>query len=139
MRPTKKIDPVTFANARLAPDMLPLKAQVMIATDIVKGGAKRLANIEAPVFEDTESTLSELQARIDKTIAFLKTVAETQLDGSETREITMKFGPKEFTFDGQSYLLDFVLPNLYFHMSMTYAILRHNGVELGKADFLGNA
>ena len=134
---SRKIDPGVFAGARLAPDMFPLARQVQIATDIVKGGAKRLAEIEAPVFEDRETTLAELKARIDKTVAFLQTVPESQLENSEARSIALKFGSMEAAFDGQSYLLDFVLPNLFFHISMVYAILRHNGVPLGKGDFLG--
>jgi hypothetical protein len=133
----KKIDPSVFMNARLAPDMFPLSRQVQIATDMVKGCAARLAGIEVPRYDDNETTFAELQARIDKTKAFLQSVNASQIDGSEQREITLKFGSRELSFLGQPYLLDFVLPNFHFHLSMTYAILRHNGVEIGKKDYIG--
>jgi hypothetical protein len=133
----KKIDPAVFINARLAPDMFPLCRQVQIATDMVKGCAARLAGIEVPRYEDNETTFAELQARIDKTKAFLQSVSASQIDGSEERQITLKFGSRELSFLGQPYLLDFVLPNFHFHLSMTYAILRHNGVEIGKKDYIG--
>ncbi|MGZ4998251.1 MAG: DUF1993 domain-containing protein [Methylobacter sp.] len=133
----KKIDPAVFVNARLAPDMFPLSRQVQIATDIVKGCAARLAGIEVPRYEDNETTFAELQARIDKTKAFIQSVNASQIDGSEERQITLKFGSRELSFLGQAYLLDFVLPNFHFHLSMTYAILRHNGVEIGKKDYIG--
>jgi hypothetical protein len=134
----KKIDPAVFVNARLAPDMFPLSRQVQIATDMVKGCAARLAGIEAPRYEDNETTFAELQARIDKTKAFIQSVNASQIDGSEERPITLKFGSRELSFLGQPYLLDFVLPNFHFHLSMTYAILRHNGVEIGKKDYVGD-
>jgi hypothetical protein len=133
----KKIDPAVFINARLAPDMFPLSRQVQIATDMVKGCAARLAGIEVPRYEDNETTFAELQARIDKTKAFIQSVNASQIDGSEERQITLKFGSRELSFLGQAYLLDFVLPNFHFHLSMTYAILRHNGVEIGKKDYIG--
>ncbi len=134
----KKIDPAIFVNARLAPDMFPLSRQVQIATDMVKGCAARLAGIEVPSYEDNESTFSELQARIAKTKAFIESVSASQVDGSEERKITLKFGSKELSFLGQAYLLDFVLPNFHFHLTTTYAILRHNGVEIGKKDYTGD-
>jgi hypothetical protein len=134
----KKIDPAVFVNARLAPDMFPLSRQVQIATDMVKGCAARLAGIEVPRYEDNETTFAELQARIDKTKAFIQSVNASQIDGSEKRPITLKFGSRELSFLGQPYLLDFVLPNFHFHLSMTYAILRHNGVEIGKKDYVGD-
>jgi len=134
----KKIDPAIFVNARLAPDMFPLSRQVQIATDMVKGCAARLAGIEVPSYEDNESTFSELQARIAKTKAFIESVSASQIDGSEERKITLKFGSKELNFLGQAYLLDFVLPNFHFHLTTTYAILRHNGVEIGKKDYTGD-
>jgi hypothetical protein len=134
----KKIDPAVFVNARLAPDMFPLSRQVQIATDMVKGCAARLAGIEVPRYEDNETTFAELQARIDKTKAFIQSVNASQIDGSEERPITLKFGSRELSFLGQPYLLDFVLPNFHFHLSMTYAILRHNGVEIGKKDYVGD-
>jgi hypothetical protein len=133
----KKIDPAVFINARLAPDMFPLSRQVQIATDMVKGCAARLAGIEVPRYEDNETTFAELQARIDKTKTFLQSVNASQIDGSEQHQITLKFGSRELSFLGQAYLLDFVLPNFHFHLSMTYAILRHNGVEIGKKDYIG--
>jgi hypothetical protein len=134
---TRKIDPLVFAQARLAPDMFPLSRQVQIATDVVKGAGARLAGIEAPVFEDNESNFPELQARVEKTKAFLKTLTAAQIDGSEAKEINLKVGGKALTFKGQDYLFGFVLPNLFFHITTTYSILRHNGVDLGKQDFLG--
>jgi hypothetical protein len=105
---------------------------------MVKGGAARLAGIEVPSYEDNETNFAELQARIAKTVAFIQSVTAGQIDGSEERKITLKFGSKEAHFLGQAYLLDFVYPNFYFHLTTAYAILRHNGVELGKQDFLGN-
>ena len=134
----KKIDPSVFINSRLAPDMYPLSRQVQIATDMVKGCAARLAGIEVPSYEDNETSFAELQARIAKTVVFLQSVTAAQIDGSEERKITLKFGSKEAHFLGQAYLLDFVHPNFYFHLTTAYAILRHNGLELGKQDFLGN-
>ncbi len=134
----KKIDPAVFINARLAPDMFPLSRQVQIATDMVKGCAARLAGIEVPRYEDNETTFADLQARIAKTKTFIQSVSAAQIDGSEERPITLKFGSRELNFLGQAYLLDFVLPNFHFHLTTTYAILRHNGVEIGKMDYVGN-
>ena len=134
----KKIDPSVFINARLAPDMFPLSRQIQIATDMAKGCAARLAGIEVPRYEDNESTFAELHARIAKTIAFIESVSVSQIDGSEERQITLKFGSHELNFLGQAYLLNFVLPNFHFHLTTTYAILRHNGVEIGKKDYTGN-
>lgn len=133
----KQIDPTVFTSARLFPDMLPLARQIHIATDTAKGCAARLADVEAPKFDDVEVTFDELHARIQKTIDYLNSFKPEQIDGSETRTITLKMrsGPIEFT--GQSYLLSFVLPNFYFHVTTAYDILRHNGVELGKLDYLG--
>jgi hypothetical protein len=133
----KKIDPAVFINARLAPDMIPLARQIQIATDTVKGGAARLAGVENPSYADTETTFPELKERLAKTIAFLKTVPAAQIDGSEEKTIVLKVGGNDLTFPGQAYLLHFVIPNLFFHVTVAYAILRHNGVELGKRDFLG--
>jgi uncharacterized protein len=134
----KKIDPSIFINARLTPDMYPLSRQVQIATDMVKGCAARLAGIDVPSYEDNETTFADLQARIAKTVAFLQSVSAEQINGSEERKVTLKLRGKEVNFIGQPYLLDFVLPNLYFHITTTYAILRHNGVEIGKMDYLGS-
>jgi len=133
----KKIEPEVFINARLAPDMFPLSRQVQIATDGAKGCAARLAGVEIPSYPDTEKTFAELQARIAKTIEFVKSFDAKQIDGTEEKKVTLKLRGQDTTFIGQPYLLDFVLPNLYFHVTTTYAILRHNGVEIGKRDFLG--
>ena len=133
----KQIDPSIFVSARLFPDMLPLVRQVYITTDTARGCAARLAGVEPPKYEDVEVTFEELQARIQKTIDYLKEFNAAQIDGSEERTVTLKMrnGPVEFT--GLNYLLQFVLPNFYFHVTTTYDILRHNGVELGKLDYLG--
>jgi len=133
----KKIDPSVFINARLAPDMFPLNRQVQIASDGVKSCAALLAGIEVPSYADTETTFPELQERIAKTVAFLQSVSAAQIDGSEDRTITLRRRDKETHFQGQPFLLTYVLPNFYFHLTTAYAILRHNGVELGKRDFLG--
>ena len=133
----RKIDPAVLVAARLAPDMHPLGRQIQIATDSVKGGAARLAQVEVPSFADTETTFPELKERLAKTVAFLKTITEAQLDGSEDRTVTMKAGPRELSFTGRDYLFNFVIPNMFFHLTATYAILRHNGVDVGKMDFLG--
>jgi hypothetical protein len=133
----RKIEPSVLINDRLAPDMLPLSRQVQIAADISVRGAARLAGVEFPSNPDTETNFAELQARLSKTLAFLKTLSAKQIDGSEAKPINIKIGDNELSFTGQDYLLNFILPNLYFHITATYLILRHNGVELGKADFLG--
>lgn len=134
----KKIDPAIFVNARLAPDMYPLSRQIQIATDMVKACAARLAGIDIPSFEDNESTFPELQVRIAKTMDFLESVGAEQIDGSEQKPIHVKTRHRELNFDGQTYLLTYAIPNFYFHVTTAYAILRHNGVDIGKADFLGN-
>lgn len=133
----KKIDPAVFVQARLYPDMYPLARQVQIATDVAKGCAARLSGQNPPVYEDTETSFAELQSRIAKTIAFLEAFTPAQIDGTEESTVTLKVGGRERTFKGLPYLLEFVLPNVYFHTATAYAILRHWGVELGKADFLG--
>ena len=133
----RKIDPTVLVNFRLAPDMLPFSRQVQIASDVVKGGAARLAGVEMPSFPDTEATFDELKARIAKTGAFVKSVTPAQIDGTEAKEITLKSPNGELKFAGNQYLTGFVLPNFYFHVTMAYAILRHCGVEIGKNDFLG--
>ena len=135
----KKIDAGVFLTARLAPDMFALTRQVQIASDMAKSVMARLAGVEPPKYEDTEASFADLYARIDKTVAYVKTFKPAQIDGSEDRDIKlqMRTGPMEFK--GINYLLHFVMPNFYFHCTMTYAILRHNGVELGKMDFLGRA
>ena len=133
----KKIEHSVLLNARLFPDMFPLSQQVQIATDMSKGAAARLAGLEVPSYEDNETTFEQLQARIAKTIAFIDSVQPAQLEGAETREITINVRKMELKFTGQSYLLAWVNPNVYFHVTTAYNILRHNGVELGKPDFLG--
>lgn len=135
----RNIDQTVLVNARLAPDMLPLSRQIQIASDIVKGGAARLAGTEPPTYEDKEASFDELKARIAKTVAFLQTFTPAQIDGSEAKEIVLKMRSGEMKFNGQDYLTGFVLPNLFFHVTTAYAILRHNGIELGKKDFLGGA
>lgn len=133
----KKIDPAVLIRDRLAPDMLPFSFQIQTATDSAKGCAARLAGIEPPSFADTESTFPELKERIEKTLAFLQTATAAQIDGSEDRTVILKMRSGEMQFKGQDYLLHFALPNFYFHVTTAYAILRHNGVDVGKADFLG--
>jgi hypothetical protein len=133
----RKIEPSVLLNARLAPDMLPLISQVQIASDSVKGCAARLAGIDIPSYPDSENSFAELQARIAKTQAFLGSVPAAQLEGSEGKPITLNFPGMELQFTGQEYLLHFVLPNFYFHLTTAYAILRHNGLDIGKMDFLG--
>lgn len=133
----KKIDPAVLINARLFPDMFPLGKQIQIATDQAKGCAARLAGIDIPKFEDNETTFDELQARIAKTIAFLDSVNADQIDGSEEREIVLQLHDLKLEFKGQQYLLNWVLPSVYFHVTTAYNILRHNGVDIGKRDFLG--
>lgn len=135
----RKIDESAFTGFRLAPDMLPFTRQVMIATDTAKGCAARLAGVTPPVYEDTEKTLDELQARVAKTIAYLQTFKPEQIDGSEEKEVTLKRRDGEERYQGLHYLQWHAIPNFYFHVSMAYAILRHNGVEIGKRDYLGQA
>ena len=136
---TRGYDPANVVNARLAPDMLALAKQVQIASDSAKGCAARLAGVDAPVMADTETTFAELVERVAKTVAFLGTVQPAQVDGSEGREIVLKMRGNEVKFQGQQFLLHFALPNFFFHVTTAYAILRHNGVALGKTDFLGAA
>ena len=124
-------------ESSLAPDMYNLARQVQLASDSAKGCGARLAGIENPSFADTETTFAELQARIDKTVAFLQSIAEAQLDGADTRQVTMKLRSGEKHFAGADYLFNFVLPNFFFHVTTAYDILRHKGVELGKPDYLG--
>jgi hypothetical protein len=135
----KKIDDSVFVNARLFPDMLPLSAQVQIAADFARGTTARLAGVELPAMEDKEKTLADLIARIDASIAYVNTFKASQIDGSETRTIERKVGGKPMTFTGLDYLFRFALPNFYFHLTTTYALLRHGGVEIGKGNFLGLA
>ena len=133
----KKFDPDTLLTSRLAPDMLPLVKQIQIACDSAKLGVARLAGGEAPTFDDTETTIAQLQARIEATTAYLRSVPAAQVDGSEDKAISVPVrGPDPLQFTGEQYLKHFALPNFFFHVTTAYALLRHNGVELGKADFL---
>lgn len=132
----KKIDPQVFFDARLYPDMFPLSRQIQIATDFAKGACARLAGVEPPKYADTERNFDELKARINKTIDFIKEFKPAQIDGSEERDISLTLGGQPQKFKGENYLVSLVLPNFFFHVTTAYAILRHNGVELGKQDFM---
>ena len=132
-----KIDPAVLLESRLYPDMLPLVRQVQIASDNAKGAVARLAGVEVPKYEDTEETLADLRARLAKTVDFVESFKPAQIDGSEGNDIHLKLGPREVTWKGMQYLLGFALPNFYFHVVTAYDILRHNGVEVGKRDFIG--
>lgn len=133
----RKIEDRVFLEARLYPDMLPLAAQVRIATDFSRRACARLAGDEPPKWEDDESTFAELIARIERTLKTVRAYTPAQIDGSEGREITIPVGGTPKTFTGLDYLMRFVLPNFYFHSVTAYAILRHNGVEIGKSDYIG--
>jgi hypothetical protein len=133
----RKVDPQVLLQARLFPDMFPLVRQVQIAADAAKGAVTRLAGVEPPVHEDNETSFEQLRERCARTQALIDSFTPEQIDGSEEREILLKMRDSSVTFPGQQYLLGFALPNFYFHMTATYAILRHCGVELGKRDFLG--
>jgi hypothetical protein len=133
----RKFDPSVLVNSRIAPDMFPLARQVQIASESAKGAAARLSGTEAPKFEDTEKTIPELIARVDKTIDYLKGFKPAQIDGSEDRQILLKFPQAEFAFSGVVFLRQWALPNFFFHVTTTYNLLRHNGVDIGKRDFLG--
>ncbi len=136
----KKCDPSALTQYRLAPDMLPFTKQVQIACDAAKNGVARMSGVEAPKFEDNESTIAELKARIQKTLDFLKSVPADKLDGSEAKEITFPAGRDTTrTMPCEAYLKHLMLPNMFFHVTMAYAILRHNGVEIGKRDYLAGA
>ena len=135
----RKIDDRVFLDARLYPDMLPLAAQVRIATDFSRGACARLAGSEPPKWEDDETTLAQLIARVERALEAVRAYTPAQIDGSEGRQITRPIGGTPKTFTGLNYLLQFVLPNFYFHAVTAYAILRHNGVQLGKMDYLGRA
>lgn len=134
----KKIKPEVLLNARLFPDMFALTRQIQIASDFAKGTAARLAGLEPPSYPDTESSFAELITRVQKTIDFLNTITADKINGSENRDIVLKMHSGELHFKGEAYLTQFSLPNFYFHATTAYAILRHNGIELGKADFIGS-
>jgi uncharacterized protein len=133
----RKIDPSVLIASRLYPDMLPLVKQVQIASDIARRGAARLAGVEAPSMEDSETSFPELIARLKTTVAYLETLTPAQIDGTESKAIVLPMGKITMNFEGLPYLVGFVLPNVYFHITTAYNILRHNGVEVGKQDFLG--
>lgn len=133
----RKIDPAVLLNDRLAPDMLPLRWQVMLVTDHAKGAIARLGGVDVPSFPDVEETFAELHARIARTREFIESVAEANFAGAEDRTITLKIGGQDMSFPGLRYFQGFSVPNFYFHMTAVYAILRHNGVPLGKGDFFG--
>ena len=136
----RKIDPTAILNFRLAPDMLPFTRQIQIACDAAKNGVARISGVENPKFEDKEASFAELKARIQKTVDFLSAVPNDKMDGTEDKEITFPVGPdKTRTMTGEAYLKHWALANFHFHVTMAYAILRNNGVELGKADYLAGA
>jgi hypothetical protein len=134
----KKIDPLVLTSARLYPDMFALARQVQVASDTAKGAMARLAGVEVPKYEDTEKTFAELKARIDRTVAFIESFKPAQIDGTEDKDLVIKLGAREMQWKGAQYLLGFALPNFYFHAATAYDILRHNGLELAKRDFIGN-
>ena len=136
----RKIDPSVLLNDRLAPDMLPFTRQVQIASDHAKGATARLAGTEVPKFEDVEKTFDELKHRLSRVVEFVGGFDASQIDGSEDREITPPIGGSgnTMTFRGQAYLLHFALPNFFFHQTTAYTILRHNGITIGKRDFIGS-
>ena len=134
----KKIEPAALLQARLFPDMFPLARQVQIACDFAKSIPSRLAGIEVPAYDDTEQTFEQLQARIAKTLALIDGIDPASFAGSETLQIVLRPGtPKERTISGQSYLFNYGLPQFFFHVTTAYALLRHNGVEVGKKDYMG--
>jgi hypothetical protein len=133
----KKIDPLVLTSCRLFPDMLPFTRQITIACDTAKGAVARLASVEIPKHEDVEKTFEELKARIAKTVQFIESIKPVQIDGSEDKDIVLKLRAREVPYKGMQYLLGFALPNFYFHVVTAYAILRHNGVEIGKSDYIG--
>jgi uncharacterized protein len=134
---SKEIDPSILLNSRLFADMYPLTKQIQIATDMSKGAGARLSGLDIPKYEDNETTFDELQTRISKTISFLEIIEPALLEGSESRQVTITIRNIDLEFTGQDYLLKWAMPNVYFHITTSYNILRHNGVELGKSDYLG--
>ncbi|MGQ0484908.1 MAG: DUF1993 domain-containing protein [Hyphomicrobiales bacterium] len=135
----KKIDPEALLKARLFPDMFPFTRQVQLVTDFAKGASARLAGIAVPSFADEEKGFAELQARIARTRDFLATLKKEQFTGAAERTITIKVGGQDMSFTGATYLSGFAMPNFYFHLAAAYNILRHNGVELGKRDYMGRS
>lgn len=136
----KKCDPTALTQYRLAPDMLPFTRQILIACDAAKNGVARISGVEAPKFEDNEVTIAELKARVQNTLDYLNSVPSNKLDGTESKEITFPSGRDTTrTMQCEAYLKHMMLPNMFFHVTMAYAILRHNGVDLGKKDYLAGA
>jgi len=133
----RKIDPEALLGARLYPDMYPLRRQVQLTTDFAKGIGARLAGLPVPSYPDVEMSFAELQARLAKTMEFLCTLTKSHFDGAETRPIAIKVAGQEMNFSGGEYLAGFALPNFYFHLTTAYNILRHNGLEIGKGDYMG--
>ncbi len=133
----RKIDPAALLQARLYPDMFALTRQVQIAADFAKGACARLAGVEVPKYDDTETSFADLRARLARTVAFIESLPQQQIDGSEAREIQTSAGPNSKTFTGQAYLTHYALPQFMFHATTAYSLLRHNGVEIGKRDFMG--
>lgn len=134
---TKKLSEVALTQFRLYPDMFPLIRQVQIACDTAKGVVARLAGVDIPVYEDSEVSIADLKQRITKTISFIQTFSAPQIDGTEDKDIVTKRGDTETHYKGMQFLLNHAMPNVYFHVTTVYAILRHNGVEIGKRDYLG--
>lgn len=132
----KKIDPTVLLNARLAPNMFPLTRQIQIVTDQIKGCVSRLAGVDVPRYEDNETTFAELKARLEKTLAYIDSFKPEQIDGSEEKHISLKLGGTQHEFKGLDYLLNSVTMHVYFHYTTAYAILRHNGLDVGKGDFI---
>lgn len=134
----KKIDPAALLQFRLFPDMLPFTRQIQIACDFAKGAAARLGGLDVPSYDDKEATFAELKERIQKTLAYIDSVPQDTIEGSETRAITTGSGEKTKHFTGQTYLFHYALPHFFFHATTAYDILRHNGIEVGKKDFIGS-
>ena len=134
----KKIDPNALLQFRLFPDMLPFVRQIQIAADFAKGAAARLAGVDVPAYEDKEQSFAELKARIARTLAFIDSLPQAQIEASAGRAITTGSGEKTKHFTGQTYLLHYALPHFYFHATTAYDILRHNGIDIGKKDFIGS-
>ena len=134
----KKFDTSVYLGLRLAPDMLPFTKQIQIACDAAKFGVARLGGVEAPKFDDTEASLADLRERIRKTLEFIRSVQADAIDGTEAKDITVPRRDGNITMKGEAYLKNYVLPNFFFHVTTAYALLRHNGVELGKGDYLGS-
>ena len=134
---SRKFDPAVLLSARLAPDMLPLTRQIQIAGDIAKNSLARLAGQEPPRFEDNETTIEQLRARLARTIDYIKSIPASAFEGSETRDIKVPAGERTLEFKGLDFLQTWVIPNVFFHVTTAYNIMRHNGVDLGKSDFIG--